>query len=201
MEAMACSCCAIASRVGGNPELVDDGENGLLFDVDNVGATGRPVGSASGRSGTPATNWHRPRRRKWRTASPTRRRPPRCNRFTSRCCSRRSGWAIRRSYPAPEHLGQVKRRSSGGRISAATRSRDDSAMRRRRSGLSMSWPIAATSSCTSEAVNNRPSIPSRINSGIPLMRGATQGTPVAIASISTTGTPSAKLESTHRSLF
>ena len=36
MEAMACSCGAIASRVGGNPELIDDGENGLLFEVDNV---------------------------------------------------------------------------------------------------------------------------------------------------------------------
>lgn len=36
MEAMACSCCAIASRVGGNPELIDDGENGLLFEMDNV---------------------------------------------------------------------------------------------------------------------------------------------------------------------
>ena len=35
MEAMACSCCAIASRVGGNPELIDEGENGLLFDVDD----------------------------------------------------------------------------------------------------------------------------------------------------------------------
>jgi glycosyltransferase involved in cell wall biosynthesis len=36
MEAMACSCCVIASRVGGNPELIDEGENGLLFDVDDV---------------------------------------------------------------------------------------------------------------------------------------------------------------------
>lgn len=35
MEAMACGCCAIASRVGGNPELIDEGENGLLFDVDD----------------------------------------------------------------------------------------------------------------------------------------------------------------------
>jgi glycosyltransferase involved in cell wall biosynthesis len=31
MEAMACGCCAIASRVGGNPELIDDGVRGLLF--------------------------------------------------------------------------------------------------------------------------------------------------------------------------
>ena len=37
MEAMACSCASIASRVGGNPELIDDGENGLLFEVDDVG--------------------------------------------------------------------------------------------------------------------------------------------------------------------
>lgn len=33
MEAMACRCCCIASRVGGNPELIDDGENGLLFEA------------------------------------------------------------------------------------------------------------------------------------------------------------------------
>jgi glycosyltransferase involved in cell wall biosynthesis len=31
MEAMGCGCCPVASRVGGNPELVTDGETGLLF--------------------------------------------------------------------------------------------------------------------------------------------------------------------------
>lgn len=38
MEAMACGCCPIASDVGGNPELVRDGETGLLF----------PAGSSAG---------------------------------------------------------------------------------------------------------------------------------------------------------
>jgi glycosyltransferase involved in cell wall biosynthesis len=36
MEAMSCGCCCVASRVGGNPELVEDGKTGLLFAPDNV---------------------------------------------------------------------------------------------------------------------------------------------------------------------
>lgn len=38
MEAMACGCCALASNVGGNPELIQNGETGLLFESQNVPA-------------------------------------------------------------------------------------------------------------------------------------------------------------------
>jgi glycosyltransferase involved in cell wall biosynthesis len=35
MEAMACGCSVIASNVGGNPELISPGENGLTFQAGN----------------------------------------------------------------------------------------------------------------------------------------------------------------------
>src|ERR1035441_9079189 len=38
MEAMGCGCCPVASRVGGNPELVTDAETGLLFPVGDADA-------------------------------------------------------------------------------------------------------------------------------------------------------------------
>jgi L-malate glycosyltransferase len=38
MEAMGCGCCPVASDTGGNPELVTDGETGLLFPAGNAEA-------------------------------------------------------------------------------------------------------------------------------------------------------------------
>jgi glycosyltransferase involved in cell wall biosynthesis len=38
MEAMACGCCVVASRVGGNPELVADGDTGMLFEPRDAAA-------------------------------------------------------------------------------------------------------------------------------------------------------------------
>lgn len=51
MEAMASGCCAVASRVGGNPELVEHGETGLLFeagDAQSLAAQLRSVCSDEG---------------------------------------------------------------------------------------------------------------------------------------------------------
>jgi glycosyltransferase involved in cell wall biosynthesis len=44
MEAMACGCSVIASRVGGNTELVRDEDNGLLFDAGNAAHLARQLG-------------------------------------------------------------------------------------------------------------------------------------------------------------
>jgi L-malate glycosyltransferase len=38
LEAMACKAPAIATRVGGVPELIEDNVNGMLFDVGDVDA-------------------------------------------------------------------------------------------------------------------------------------------------------------------
>lgn len=37
LEAMACGCCVVATRVGGTPELIEDGQRGLLFESGNAG--------------------------------------------------------------------------------------------------------------------------------------------------------------------
>jgi glycosyltransferase involved in cell wall biosynthesis len=41
MEAMACACCCVASNVGGNPELVSEGETGRLFPAGDAPALTR----------------------------------------------------------------------------------------------------------------------------------------------------------------
>jgi len=48
MEAMACGCCSIASRVGGNPELIEDGVRGLLFEPGNSADLARKLRAVIG---------------------------------------------------------------------------------------------------------------------------------------------------------
>jgi glycosyltransferase involved in cell wall biosynthesis len=43
MEAMACGCCAIASRVGGNPELIEEDVSGLLFEAGDAPGLARKL--------------------------------------------------------------------------------------------------------------------------------------------------------------
>jgi glycosyltransferase involved in cell wall biosynthesis len=49
MEAMACGCCAVASEVGGNPELVAHGETGMLFPAGDHRALAAVLDSLAGR--------------------------------------------------------------------------------------------------------------------------------------------------------
>jgi uncharacterized iron-regulated membrane protein len=76
---------------------------------------------------------------------------------------------------------------------------DPPAMRARNSGSSIRRAIAAASAQASDGATSSPSSSLRISSGMPVMRVVTQGTPLAIASISTTGMPSAKLGRTKAS--
>jgi glycosyltransferase involved in cell wall biosynthesis len=43
MEAMACGCCAVASNVGGNPELVSPEQTGLLFEAGDASSLARAL--------------------------------------------------------------------------------------------------------------------------------------------------------------
>ncbi|MGH9581563.1 MAG: glycosyltransferase [Bryobacteraceae bacterium] len=48
LEAMACGCCVVGSRVGGVPELIADGRNGLLFEPGNAGDLADKLASVAG---------------------------------------------------------------------------------------------------------------------------------------------------------
>ncbi len=51
MEAMAVGCCTVASRIGGNPELVRDEETGLLFEAGNAESLARQIRTVAGHDG------------------------------------------------------------------------------------------------------------------------------------------------------
>ncbi len=67
MEAMACGCCAVASNVGGNPELVRDGETGFLFEAGDAAGLAATLQrlieneSLRKRTGAAAADWIRQR--------------------------------------------------------------------------------------------------------------------------------------------
>lgn len=63
----------------------------------------------------------------------------------------------------------------------------------RNAASSLRRAIAAASAPDSQGGTRRPSLESRISSGMPLMQAAMQGISIDMASISTTGIPSAKL--------
>jgi L-malate glycosyltransferase len=55
MEALACGCCVIASNVGGTPELIDHGVNGLLFPSGDLQALTTALASVAGDASLRAT--------------------------------------------------------------------------------------------------------------------------------------------------
>ncbi len=48
LEAMACGCCPVGSRVGGTPELIEDGQRGLLFESGNVAELSQKLALVAG---------------------------------------------------------------------------------------------------------------------------------------------------------
>ena len=54
MEAMGCGCCPLASDTGGNPELVQHGETGLLVSAGRCEGAGGAIGARDGRTRLPA---------------------------------------------------------------------------------------------------------------------------------------------------
>ena len=83
---------------------------------------------------------------------------------------------------------------------AMTRARADFPRRWRSSGWSIRLASASATCAASPGATSQPSTPCRISSGMPVIQVERQGISMAMASINTTGTPSAKLVSANKSV-